>query len=40
MKKKIKLQISNFLNTNIILKNKTEISADVYYRDTNTHDDF
>ena len=32
------VQILNFLNVNAILNSKNEISTDVYYKDTNTHD--
>ena len=32
------VQILNFLDVNVILNSKNEISTDVYYKDTNTHD--
>ena len=32
------VQILNFTDLNIILNSKNEISADVYYKDTNTHE--
>ena len=32
------VQISNFLDVNIILNSRNEISTDAYYKDTNTHD--
>ena len=32
------VQILNLLNINVILNDKNEISTDVYYKDTNTHD--
>ena len=32
------VQILNFLNINVILNDKNELSTDVYYKDTNTHD--
>ena len=32
------VQLLSFLDVNIILNSKNEISADVYYEDTNTHD--
>ena len=32
------VQILNFLNVSVILNSKNEISTDVHYKDTNTHD--
>ena len=32
------IQVLNFLDVNVILNDKNEISTDVYYKDTNTHD--
>ena len=32
------LQILNCLDLNVTLNSKNEISTDVYYKDTNTHD--